>query len=59
MSLFEELKLRNLIKDCSNESDLMYYLNHNAINFYWGVDPTANSLTIGHLVPINTILLLY
>ncbi|MDV3166095.1 MAG: tyrosine--tRNA ligase ['Waltheria sp.' little leaf phytoplasma] len=59
MSLFEELKMRNLIKDCSNESDLMHYLNHNVINFYWGVDPTANSLTIGHLVPINTILLLY
>ncbi|MDO8064101.1 tyrosine--tRNA ligase [Candidatus Phytoplasma bonamiae] len=59
MPLFEELKLRNLIKDCSNESDLMHKLNHNVINFYCGFDPTAISLTIGHLVQINTILLLY
>ncbi|MDV3157141.1 MAG: tyrosine--tRNA ligase [Candidatus Phytoplasma australasiaticum] len=59
MSLFEELKWRNLIKDCSNELDLIHKLNYDTINFYCGFDPTAISLTIGHLVQINTILLLY
>ncbi|MDV3182550.1 MAG: tyrosine--tRNA ligase [Candidatus Phytoplasma australasiaticum] len=37
----------------------MHKLNYETVNFYCGFDPTAISLTIGHLVQINTILLLY
>ncbi|MDV3198199.1 MAG: tyrosine--tRNA ligase [Vigna little leaf phytoplasma] len=59
MSLFEELKWRNLIQDCSNEDKLRTLLETEQINFYCGFDPTAPSLTIGHLVQIITILLLY
>ncbi|MDV3181254.1 MAG: tyrosine--tRNA ligase, partial [Candidatus Phytoplasma australasiaticum] len=33
--------------------------SYDTVNFYCGFDPTAISLTIGHLVQINTILLLY
>ncbi|KAB8121747.1 tyrosine--tRNA ligase ['Cynodon dactylon' phytoplasma] len=59
LSLFEELKWRGLIKDCSDESRLEKVLDNEKINFYCGFDPTANSLTLGHLVQINTILLFY
>jgi tyrosyl-tRNA synthetase len=56
--LFQELKQRNLIKDCSDEKKLEEILNKEKVNFYCGFDPTANSLTLGHLVQINIILLL-
>ncbi|KND62705.1 tyrosine--tRNA ligase [Candidatus Phytoplasma phoenicium] len=58
MSLFKELKWRNLIKECNNEKKLETLLEQEMINFYCGFDPTAPSLTIGHLVQIITILLL-
>ncbi|WP_432729643.1 tyrosine--tRNA ligase ['Prunus avium' virescence phytoplasma] len=58
MFLFQELKWRNLIKNLSNEKKLEQLLNQGQLNFYCGFDPTAISLTIGHLVQIITILLL-
>ncbi|PQP79543.1 tyrosine--tRNA ligase [Candidatus Phytoplasma phoenicium] len=58
MSLFKELKWRNLIKECNNEQKLENLLDKEVIKFYCGFDPTAPSLTIGHLVQIITILLL-
>lgn len=58
MNLFEELKWRGLIKDVSNEELAKELLNNNKITFYCGFDPTADSLTIGHLVQIIRILLL-
>lgn len=58
MSLFKELKWRNLIKECNNEQKLENLLDTEVIKFYCGFDPTAPSLTIGHLVQIITILLL-
>lgn len=58
MNLFEELKWRGFIKDVSNEELAKDLLNNNKITFYCGFDPTADSLTIGHLVQIIRILLL-
>lgn len=58
MNLFEELEWRGLIKDVSNEELARELLNNNKITFYCGFDPTASSLTIGHLVQIIRILLL-
>ncbi|CCP88774.1 tyrosine--tRNA ligase [Candidatus Phytoplasma solani] len=58
MSFYEELKWRNLIKDCNNEEELKQLLDHGKIKFYCGFDPTADSLTVGHLVQITMILLL-
>lgn len=58
MFLFQELKWRNLIKDFSDEKQIERLLNQDKIRFYVGFDLTANSLTIGHLVQIITILLL-
>ena len=49
MTLFEDLKWRGLIKDVAGEeSDLQKVLDGPAFAFYWGTDPTADSLHIGH-----------
>ena len=49
MSLFEDLKWRGLIKDVAGEeSDLQKVLDGAPFAFYWGTDPTADSLHLGH-----------
>ncbi len=49
MTLFEDLKWRGLIKDIAGEeSDLQKVLDGKPFSFYWGTDPTADSLHIGH-----------
>lgn len=49
MTLFEDLKWRGLIKDVAGEeSDLQKVLDGKPFAFYWGTDPTADSLHIGH-----------
>jgi tyrosyl-tRNA synthetase len=49
MTLFEDLKWRGLIKDIAGEeSDLQKVLDGAPFAFYWGTDPTADSLHIGH-----------
>ncbi|WP_334330891.1 tyrosine--tRNA ligase [Candidatus Phytoplasma prunorum] len=59
MSLFEELKWRNLITECSDEKRVKSLLDGNKkIKFYCGFDTTAGSLTVGHLVQIITFLLI-
>ncbi|MDD2469468.1 MAG: tyrosine--tRNA ligase [Bacilli bacterium] len=58
MKLYEELLWRDLIKDVSNEDLAKKLLNDEKTTFYCGFDPTADSLTIGHLVQIMRICLL-
>lgn len=49
MTLFEDLKWRGLIKDIAGEeSDLQKVLDGKPFSFYWGTDPTADSLHLGH-----------
>lgn len=49
MTLFEDLKWRGLIKDIAGEeSELQKVLDGTPFTFYWGTDPTADSLHIGH-----------
>lgn len=49
MTLYEDLKWRGLIKDVAGEeSGLQKVLDGPAFSFYWGTDPTADSLHIGH-----------
>ena len=49
MTLFEDLKWRGLIKDVAGEeSDLQKVLDGAPFSFYWGTDPTADSLHLGH-----------
>ena len=53
MKLFEDLKWRGLIKDISSP-DLEKKLNDEKITFYWGTDPTADSLHLGHYSSLVT-----
>ncbi len=53
MKLFEELKWRGLIKDVAGV-DLEEKLNGEPITFYWGTDPTADSLHLGHYSSLLT-----
>ena len=49
MTLFEDLKWRGLIKDIAGEeSELQKVLDGEPFSFYWGTDPTADSLHLGH-----------
>ena len=49
MTLFEDLKWRGLIKDVAGEeSELQKILDGKPFAFYWGTDPTADSLHLGH-----------
>ena len=53
MKLYDELKWRGLIKDQAGE-DLEKKLNEDKITFYWGTDPTADSLHLGHYSSLVT-----
>ena len=53
MKFYDELKWRGLIKDQAGE-DLEKKLNEDSITFYWGTDPTADSLHLGHYSSLVT-----
>ena len=53
MKLYDDLVYRGLIKDVSNP-ELEDILNNKKITFYWGTDPTADSLHIGHYSSLVT-----
>jgi tyrosyl-tRNA synthetase len=50
--LISELEWRGLIKDCTDKDALRDHLRTPKRKIYAGFDPTADSLTIGNLVPI-------
>lgn len=52
MSLLHELKERGLVNQITDEEGLEKNLNENKITLYCGFDPTADSLHVGHLVPL-------
>ena len=51
MSILEELKWRGLIADCTDAAELEKKLAA-PVTLYCGFDPTADSLHVGHLVPL-------
>ncbi len=53
MKLYDDLMYRGLIKDVAGE-DLEKKLNGESFSFYWGTDPTADSLHIGHYSSLVT-----
>ena len=53
MTFFEELVWRGLVKDRAGE-DLEKVINGSPITFYWGTDPTADSLHLGHYSSLVT-----
>jgi len=52
MTLFEELKARELVAQTTNEELIAEKLEKESVTFYVGFDPTADSLHIGHLLAI-------
>ena len=53
MTFFDELQWRGLVKDVAGE-DIADKLNNEKITFYWGTDPTADSLHLGHYSSLVT-----
>ena len=53
MTVIEELRKRGLIEQIIFEEELIERLEKEKITFYLGIDPTADSLHVGHLVSIN------
>ena len=53
MKLYDELKWRGLVKDCAGD-DLEKRINEGGLTFYWGTDPTADSLHLGHYSSLVT-----
>ena len=54
MTLYEDLQYRGLIKDQAGD-DLEKIINGCDATFYWGTDPTADSLHIGHYSSLITV----
>lgn len=52
MHIFDELKERGLVFQTTDEEALRKALAEGHVSFYSGYDPTADSLHLGHLVPI-------
>ncbi|MBI5385154.1 MAG: tyrosine--tRNA ligase [Verrucomicrobia bacterium] len=52
MNIFDELKWRGLLADCTDTEQLTKRLAEKPIALYCGFDPTADSLHVGHLVPL-------
>lgn len=52
MHIFDELKERGLVFQTTDEDALRKALAEGNVSFYSGYDPTADSLHLGHLVPI-------
>ncbi len=53
MTNWEELQWRGLVKDVAGE-DIEDKINKGGITFYWGTDPTADSLHLGHYSSLVT-----
>ncbi len=53
MKFFDELKWRGLVKDVSSP-EIEKKLNEEKVTFYWGTDPTADSLHLGHYSSLVT-----
>lgn len=50
MSVFDELKARGMIAQCTDEDRVRELLENEKVTFYIGFDPTADSLHVGHFV---------
>lgn len=53
MDILQDLENRGLIQQTTDREGLEKHLKENQITLYCGFDPTADSLHIGHLLPIT------
>src|SRR5690625_2401931 len=54
-SLLEELAQRWLVEQTTHEQELQKALQDERLSVYCGVDPTADSIHVGHLLPFLTL----
>ncbi len=53
MDILQDLEKRGLINQVTDFEGLRRHLAENQVTLYCGFDPTADSLHIGHLLPIT------
>lgn len=54
-ALMDDLRWRGLLYQQTDEQGLEQLLNEKKVTLYCGVDPTADSMHIGHIVPMLTL----
>jgi len=52
MNILDELAQRGYIEQLTHENELKEELDKGSVSFYIGIDPTANSMHIGHFVAL-------
>lgn len=55
MNVLQDLEYRGLIYQATNREELEKKLESGAVTLYCGFDPTADSLHLGHLLPVLTL----
>jgi len=55
MNILDDLEWRGLLADCTDPAGLRERLKADRITLYCGFDPTADSLHVGHLIPLLTL----
>ena len=51
MNIIDDLEWRGAINQMTDEEGLRALTNEKAVSLYCGVDPTGDSMHIGHLIP--------
>ena len=52
MNAYDILKQRGFLYQLTDESEIQGKLTSNNVTFYVGIDPTGDSLHVGHLLPL-------
>ncbi|HPF86965.1 MAG TPA: tyrosine--tRNA ligase [Candidatus Limiplasma sp.] len=52
MHILDELKERGILAQVTFEEDLYKLFDKEKVTFYVGIDPTASSLHVGHIIPV-------
>ena len=52
MTIFDELKARDLLAQLTDEEEIKELINNGKATFYIGFDPTADSLHVGHFMAL-------
>ena len=55
MKIYDELKVRGIVSQSTNEEKVEDIINNGKAVFYMGCDPTADSLHVGHFVQLMMI----
>ena len=52
MTIYDELKARGLIAQVTDEEEIKELINNGSARFYIGLDPTTDSLHVGHFMAL-------